>query len=130
MIVRRLNGLGVWFSLWVREVPGSNPGWAHFSFHDLLLIPVSNFILHFYSESKPCIFNISMTFFFYFRISLYFCSFRCLCRIFPCTDPTAHIMIKNPKTLYRFLQTLQAQIRNVPDVNVLFKLIQNHSWIE
>ena len=23
-----LNGLGVWFSLWVREVPGSNPGWA------------------------------------------------------------------------------------------------------
>ena len=24
-----LNGLGVWFSLWVREVPGSNPGWAH-----------------------------------------------------------------------------------------------------
>ena len=25
----RLNGLGVWFSLWVREVPGSNPGWAH-----------------------------------------------------------------------------------------------------
>ena len=24
----RLNGLGVWFSLWVREVPGSNPGWA------------------------------------------------------------------------------------------------------
>ena len=25
-----LNGLGVWFSLWVREVPGSNPGWAHF----------------------------------------------------------------------------------------------------
>ena len=28
-IARRLNGLGVWFSLWVREVPGSNPGWAH-----------------------------------------------------------------------------------------------------
>ena len=24
----RLVGLGVWFSLWVREVPGSNPGWA------------------------------------------------------------------------------------------------------
>ena len=24
-----LSGLGVWFSLWVREVPGSNPGWAH-----------------------------------------------------------------------------------------------------
>ena len=23
-----LSGLGVWFSLWVREVPGSNPGWA------------------------------------------------------------------------------------------------------
>ena len=28
----RLNGLGVWFSLWVREVPGSNPGWAQFYF--------------------------------------------------------------------------------------------------
>ena len=27
---QRLSGLGVWFSLWVREVPGSNPGWAHF----------------------------------------------------------------------------------------------------
>ena len=26
----RLVGLGVWFSLWVREVPGSNPGRAHF----------------------------------------------------------------------------------------------------
>ena len=25
----RLVGLGVWFSLWVREVPGSNPGRAH-----------------------------------------------------------------------------------------------------
>ena len=25
-----LSGLGVWFSLWVREVPGSNPGWAQF----------------------------------------------------------------------------------------------------
>ena len=25
---RRLNGLVVWFSLWVREAPGSNPGWA------------------------------------------------------------------------------------------------------
>ena len=24
-----LVGLGVWFSLWVREVPGSNPGRAH-----------------------------------------------------------------------------------------------------
>ena len=24
----RLNGLVVWFSLWVREAPGSNPGWA------------------------------------------------------------------------------------------------------
>ena len=23
-----LNGLVVWFSLWVREAPGSNPGWA------------------------------------------------------------------------------------------------------
>ena len=22
------NGLGVWFLLWVQEVPGSNPGWA------------------------------------------------------------------------------------------------------
>ena len=28
-----LNGLGVWFSLWVREVPGSNPGWAHCFFY-------------------------------------------------------------------------------------------------
>ena len=26
---QRLSGLGVWFSLWVREVPGSNPSWAH-----------------------------------------------------------------------------------------------------
>ena len=24
-----LSGLGVWFALRVREVPGSNPGWAH-----------------------------------------------------------------------------------------------------
>ena len=31
--IQRLNGLGVWFSLWVREVPGSNPGWARFSTH-------------------------------------------------------------------------------------------------
>ena len=23
------SGLGVWYSLWVRVVPGSNPGWAH-----------------------------------------------------------------------------------------------------
>ena len=23
-----LDGLGVWFALWVREVPGSNPGQA------------------------------------------------------------------------------------------------------
>ena len=23
-----LSGLGVWFLLWVQEVPGSNPGWA------------------------------------------------------------------------------------------------------
>ena len=30
-----LNGLGVWFSLWVREVPGSNPGWAQLFFHHL-----------------------------------------------------------------------------------------------
>ena len=30
LIQARLNGLGVWFSLWVREVPGSNPGWAQF----------------------------------------------------------------------------------------------------
>ena len=28
----RLVGLGVWFSLRVREVPGSNPGQAHFFF--------------------------------------------------------------------------------------------------
>jgi hypothetical protein len=26
---RRPNGLGVWFLLWVQEVPGSNPGLAH-----------------------------------------------------------------------------------------------------
>ena len=26
---RWLSGLGVWFALRVREVPGSNPGWAH-----------------------------------------------------------------------------------------------------
>ena len=26
--VIRLNGLGVWYSLWVRVVPVSNPGWA------------------------------------------------------------------------------------------------------
>ena len=29
LIGRWLVGLGVWFSLWVREVPGSNPGRAH-----------------------------------------------------------------------------------------------------
>ena len=28
----RLDGLGVWFALRVREVPGSNPGWAHQKF--------------------------------------------------------------------------------------------------
>ena len=28
-----LNGLVVWFSLWVREAPGSNPGWAQIVFH-------------------------------------------------------------------------------------------------
>ncbi len=27
-----LSGLGVWFALRVREVPGSNPGWAHGTF--------------------------------------------------------------------------------------------------
>ena len=27
-IYRWLSGLGVWFALRVREVPGSNPGWA------------------------------------------------------------------------------------------------------
>ena len=27
-----LSGLGVWFALRVREVPGSNPGWAHVTF--------------------------------------------------------------------------------------------------
>ena len=34
--LQRLNGLGVWFSLWVREVPGSNPGWA-LSFWNFLI---------------------------------------------------------------------------------------------
>ena len=28
----RANGLGVWFSLWVREVGGSNPPWPPFFF--------------------------------------------------------------------------------------------------
>ncbi len=28
-----LSGLGVWFALRVREVPGSNPGWAHLLLH-------------------------------------------------------------------------------------------------
>ncbi len=32
-INRWLSGLGVWFALRVREVPGSNPGWAQHSFH-------------------------------------------------------------------------------------------------
>ena len=27
-----LSGLGVWFLLWVQEVPGSNPGWARIYF--------------------------------------------------------------------------------------------------
>ena len=27
-ITKWLSGLGVWFLLWVQEVPGSNPGWA------------------------------------------------------------------------------------------------------
>ena len=36
-----LSGLGVWFLLWVQEVPGSNPGWALNSwttigYHELL----------------------------------------------------------------------------------------------
>ena len=42
-----LVGLGVWFSLWVREVPGSNPGQARFffslflfSFSFLLFVPL------------------------------------------------------------------------------------------
>ena len=35
-----LNGLGVWFSLWVREVPGSNPGWA------LCFVPVQTKYFH------------------------------------------------------------------------------------
>ena len=34
----RLVGLGVWFSLWVREVPGSNPGWAHQFLSPLFLV--------------------------------------------------------------------------------------------
>jgi hypothetical protein len=39
---KRLNGLGVWFSLWVREVPGSNPGWAHIF---IPFLPESNFAI-------------------------------------------------------------------------------------
>ena len=37
-IINRLNGLGVWFSLWVREVPGSNPGWALFLYKQKKLL--------------------------------------------------------------------------------------------
>ncbi len=32
-----LSGLGVWFLLWVQEVPGSNPGWALLIFFYLVL---------------------------------------------------------------------------------------------
>ena len=35
-VLMRLSGLGVWFSLWVREVPGSNPGWARFIYYFIL----------------------------------------------------------------------------------------------
>ncbi len=35
--IRWLSGLGVWFLLWVQEVPGSNPGWAHY-FENMTLI--------------------------------------------------------------------------------------------
>ena len=34
-----LNGLVVWFSLWVREAPGSNPGWARESLVPVKTIP-------------------------------------------------------------------------------------------
>ena len=40
------NGLGVWFLLWVQEVPGSNPGLAqqeHF-LGEILLLKVANFL--------------------------------------------------------------------------------------
>ena len=38
----RLVGLGVWFSLWVREVPGSNPGRAHFPLiYNYVIVPFS-----------------------------------------------------------------------------------------
>ena len=33
-----LDGLGVWFSLRVREVPGSNPGQAHLTFLEFFLV--------------------------------------------------------------------------------------------
>ena len=29
LIIQWLSGLGVWFLLWVQEVLGSNPAWAH-----------------------------------------------------------------------------------------------------
>ena len=35
-LIQWLVGLGVWFSLWVREVPGSNPGRAQYFFVLLL----------------------------------------------------------------------------------------------
>ena len=38
-----LSGLGVWFALRVREVPGSNPGWARRRlFYDFLLFEKAN----------------------------------------------------------------------------------------
>ena len=48
-LYKRLSGLGVWFLLWVQEVPGSNPGWAH-SFSTFF----SLFILLFKFEMTRC----------------------------------------------------------------------------
>ena len=41
-IVERLSGLEVWFSLWVREAPGSNPGWAPFPLYRRVHIQKQN----------------------------------------------------------------------------------------
>ena len=98
-----LNGLGVWFSLWVREVPGSNPGWAHFYIWRFIQYPCQTLFYIFTVNQSLVLYR---NCFFYFRISLYFCSFRCRCRIFPCTDPTAHMIMKNPNTLARFLESI------------------------
>ena len=45
--ISRLNGLVVWFSLWVREAPGSNPGWA------LVLPLVTRIQPHWYNWKDP-----------------------------------------------------------------------------